>query len=81
MVVGISAIILNCLCAIGALAGPVAIGLAIGARRQIRAANGARAGGGLAITGLVTGIVATVIGLLYVAYIVVTLVMDASNTN
>lgn len=58
MVVGIISIIF---CYVGLVLGPVAIGLAVSARRQIAERRGAETGDGMALAGLITGIIGTVI--------------------
>ncbi len=58
----------------GVILGPVAIGLALASRRRIRAAAGTLRGDGLAVTGLVLGILGTAIS-------VVWLVVFIANPN
>jgi hypothetical protein len=71
MVVGIAAIPLICLCGVGFFMGIVAIILSAIARRQIRESNGAAGGSGMALAGLICGIVATALGVIYIGLQVV----------
>ncbi len=66
MIVGIIAAILGLIGACGVIFGPVAIVLAIFGRRQVAAAQGAQKGGGMATAGLVLGIVATVLSIVWI---------------
>lgn len=61
-------------CGFGGLSGLVAIGLAATGRRRIRNSAGSEAGDGLALAGLITGAVATAIGLLAVAFVVIAVI-------
>ena len=74
MVLGIISIVF---CYVGLIIGPVAIGLAVSARRQINDSRGAQTGGGMAVAGLVTGIVGTVIWAGFIALIVIGLSVGA----
>ena len=58
MITGIVSIVF---CYLGVLIGPVAIVLAVLAKKDIKQSNGMRTGGGMATAGLITGIVGTVI--------------------
>lgn len=60
MIVGIVSIVV---CYVGVLIGPVAIVLAVQAKKDIRRSNGTQTGDGMATAGLITGIVGTVIWL------------------
>ena len=58
LICGIIAIPLSVVCC-GIVLGPIAIGLALNAKRQIRNSRGALTGEGLATAGLICGIIAT----------------------
>jgi len=73
MIVGIAAIPAACACGIGFIAGIVAIVLAVLAKRQINEANGTLGGSGMATAGLVCGIVAAVMGGLYLGWLAVSI--------
>lgn len=60
MIVGIVSIVF---CYLGVLIGPVAIVLAVQAKKDIKRSNGTRTGDGMATAGLITGIVGTVVWL------------------
>jgi len=69
MITGVSTLVLSWCCGLGVL-GLVAVFLGVRARTEIRLAGGAESGEGLAVTGIVTGVLATVIGLLTVVVVV-----------
>lgn len=69
MITGVSTLVLSWCCGLGVL-GLVAVFLGLRARTEIRLAGGAQSGEGLAVAGIVTGILATLIGLLTVVVIV-----------
>lgn len=60
MITGIVSIVL---CYLGIFVGPVAIVLAVMAKKDIKLSNGAQTGEGMATAGLVTGIIGTVVWL------------------
>lgn len=66
---------------VGVVCSPIAIWLGIWARRQIRADPRRYAGDGVALGGLVTGIVGTVLGLVAVALIAALIALFASSLN
>lgn len=66
MIVGIVAAVLSLIGACGAIFGPVAIGLAIPGRRRVAASQGAEKGAGMATAGLVLGVVATVLSVVWI---------------
>ena len=73
MITGVSTLVLSWCCGLGVL-GLVAVFLGVRARTEIRLAQGAEAGDGLAVAGIVTGALATLIGLLTVVLVVLVLV-------
>ncbi|MEV7396140.1 DUF4190 domain-containing protein [Aeromicrobium sp. NPDC092404] len=66
MITGIVAIVLGLIGACGVIFGPVAIGLGIPGRRQVAASQGTQKGGGMATAGLVLGIIATVLSVIWI---------------
>lgn len=73
MVTGVSTLVLSWCCGLGVL-GLVAVFLGLRARTEIRLAGGAESGEGLAVTGIVTGVLATLVGLLTVVLVVLVIV-------
>lgn len=68
LVTGITTLILSWCCGLGVV-GLVAVVLGVKARAEIRASGGAQSGEGVATAGIVTGIVAVLLGLLVLALI------------
>lgn len=68
LVTGIAALVLSWCCGLG-LAGIVAIVLGVKARNEIRASGGTQEGDGLALGGIITGVVAVVLGVLILVLI------------
>lgn len=66
---------------VGAVCSPIAIGLGIWARRQIRADPRRYAGDGVALGGLITGIVGTVLAVIAVALVVALVALVATAFN
>ena len=66
LITGVSSVVLSWCCGLG-LAGLVAIVLGVKARREIRLSGGRLHGDGLALAGIVTGLVAVVLGVLVLA--------------
>lgn len=73
MVTGVSSLVLSWCCGLGVL-GLVAVFLGVRARTEIRLSAGTQSGDGLAIAGIVTGALATVVGLLVVVLVVLVVV-------
>lgn len=70
MVVGIVAFPLGCLCGIGWLGSPVALGLGIAARRRIRESGGLLDGEAMATAGIVLGSIGLLLILVVIAFII-----------
>ena len=68
MILGIVSIVFCCL---GVLIGPAGIIVSVLGRKDIQRSNGAEAGEGMAIAGLITGIVGTVVQALFIFLIVI----------
>ena len=73
MITGVSTLVLSWCCGLGLL-GVVAVFLGVRARTEIRLAGGAESGEGLAVAGIVTGVLAALIGLLTVVLVVLVVV-------
>ena len=73
MITGIVSIVF---CYLGVLIGPVAIVLSVLGRKEIKRSNGTQTGDGMAMAGLVTGIVGTVIWLGVDVLVVLAVVND-----
>ncbi len=69
MITGVSTLVLSWCCGLGLL-GLVAVFLGLRARTEIRLAGGTQSGDGLAIVGIVTGVLATLLGLLTLVLVV-----------
>ena len=68
LVCGIISMVLSAFCVFpGIILGPVAIGLACSARSKISRSRGSLTGDGMAIAGLILGILGTLAGILYTA--------------
>jgi hypothetical protein len=77
LVTGIASLVLSWCCGLG-LVGIVAIVLGAKARKEIEASGGAQQGDGLALGGIVTGAIAAVLGLLFLALIALAIITGAS---
>jgi len=75
---GIGSIVLTLCCGLGIL-GVVPIVLGVKARGEIRAAGGQQEGDGMALAGIITGAVALVLSLVFIAVIVVSIVSGTAN--
>jgi hypothetical protein len=75
---GIGSIVLTLCCGLGIL-GVVPIVLGVKARAEIRATGGQQEGDGMALAGIITGAVAIVLSLLFIAAIVVSIVTGTAN--
>jgi len=64
------AVVLGCLCGIGWLGSPVAVGLGFMGRKKITESGGQLDGDGLALAGMIVGGVGTAFFLLWLAFIV-----------
>ena len=73
MITGVSTLVLSWCCGLGVL-GLVAVFLGMRGRTEIRLSGGTQSGEGLAIAGIVTGVLATLIGLLSVVLVVLVVV-------
>lgn len=73
MITGVSTLVLSWCCGLGLL-GVVAVFLGVRARTEIRLAGGAESGEGLAVAGIVTGVLAVLIGLLTVVLVALVVV-------
>ncbi len=62
MICGVTGIILSCVWGLGAILGVIAVVMALNARKRLSRPNTKFRGRGMAITGLVTGLVAIVLG-------------------
>ena len=69
MITGVSTLVLSWCCGLG-LVGLVAVFLGLRARTEIRLSGGAQSGDGLAIVGIVTGVIAALVGLLTLVLVV-----------
>jgi len=76
LVTGVASLVLSWCCGLG-LAGVVAIVLGVKARREIAASGGRLKGDGIALSGIVTGAIAVVLGVLILVLIVVAVVAGA----
>jgi hypothetical protein len=72
LVTGVASLVLSWCCGLGVV-GVVAIVLGVKARNEIRASGGTQQGDGLALGGIVTGIIAVVFGVLILVLIAVAL--------
>ncbi|VXC00482.1 DUF4190 domain-containing protein [Aeromicrobium sp. 9AM] len=66
MIVGIVSILF---CYVGLVIGPVAIFLAVQAKKEIKQSNGTQTGEGMATAGLITGIVGTVVQVMLITLV------------
>lgn len=73
MVTGVSTLVLSWCCGLGLL-GLVAVFLGLRARTEIRLSDGSQSGEGLAVAGIVTGVLAALIGLLSIVLVVLVVV-------
>ncbi len=69
LITGIATLVLSWCCFLGIL-GPVAVFLGFKARSEIKSSGGAQSGDGLALAGIITGAVATLIGLAGLAFLI-----------
>lgn len=72
MITGVSTLVLSWCCGLGVL-GLVAVFLGVRARTEIRLSGGTQAGEGLAVAGIVTGAVATLVGVIVVVLVALVL--------
>jgi len=79
MWVGIGSVLLAFCCGLGGISGIVAIVLGVKARSEIRLRNGEQGGDGMALTGIITGSVAIVVGLAILVLIVVAFASDGGS--
>ena len=75
---GIASIVLTLCCGLGIL-GVVPIVLGVKARGEIRATGGQQEGDGMALAGIITGAVALVLSLVFIAVIVLSIVSGSAN--
>ena len=75
---GIASIVLTLCCGLGVL-GVVPIVLGVKARGEIRATGGQQEGDGMALAGIITGAVALVLSLVFIAVIVLSIVSGSAN--
>ncbi|HET9761680.1 MAG TPA: DUF4190 domain-containing protein [Nocardioidaceae bacterium] len=75
---GIGSIVLTLCCGLGIL-GVVPIVLGVKARGEIRAAGGQQEGDGMALAGIITGAVAIVLSLAFIAVIAISIVSGTAN--
>jgi hypothetical protein len=68
LVTGIASLVLSWCCGLG-LVGIVAVVLGAKARKEVAASGGTQQGDGLALGGIVTGVIAAVLGLLFLVLI------------
>jgi len=81
MVLGIVAAALCCLPAVGPVCGIIAIVLFVRFNRDFQASGRTLGGRGMAIAGLVTGIVGTAIGAIYsVYYLIVVIILGSAGS-
>ena len=76
---GIGSLVLTFCCVVPGLAGAVAVVLGIRARNEVRQSGGQQSGDGMALAGIITGAVAIVLSLLFIAAIVVSIVTGTAN--
>lgn len=76
LVTGIASLVLSWCCGFGVV-GVVAVVLGVKARNEIRASGGTQQGDGLALGGIITGVIALVLGLLILALVVIALAAGA----
>jgi len=75
---GIGSIVLTLCCGLGIL-GVVPIVLGVKARGEIRAAGGQQEGDGMALAGIITGAVAIVLSLAFIAVIAISILSGTAN--
>lgn len=80
LIVGITTLVLSWCCGVGIL-GAVAIVLGVRARGEVQASQGRQTGEGMAVAGIVTGVLAMLIGLASVAVIILALVSGGYRYN
>lgn len=76
---GIAALVLSLCCGAGILLGPVSIVLGAMARREIRTGGGQQGGSGIALSGIITGVVALVLSLAAIAFLVLALLQAGAG--
>lgn len=76
LVTGVASLMLSWCCGLG-VTGVVAIVLGVKARREIAASGGRLKGDGIALSGIVTGAIAIVLGVLILVLIIVAVVAGA----
>jgi hypothetical protein len=81
MVLGIVGIVMVCAYGIGLVCAIVALSLAPGAKREIRASNGWKTGEGMVKAGVICSWITVGLGLLFAAFIVVGLVLSAASST
>lgn len=80
LITGISALVLAlCSCGLGGVVGIVAVFLGFAGRANIKASGGRESGEGMALGGIITGILATLIALAAIAFFAV--VIATGNTD
>ena len=78
LITGITTLVLSWCCGAGVL-GLVAVVLGMKARSEIRASAGRQSGDGMALAGIITGVVAVLIGLATVVYVVIAIAGMSGN--
>jgi len=73
MILGIVSIVF---CYLGVLIGPAGIVLSVMGRKEIKRSNGAETGDGMAVAGLITSIVGTVVWLALDVLVVLAIIND-----
>lgn len=80
LIVGIATLVLSWCCGAGVL-GIVAIVLGVRARGEIQASQGRQTGEGMAVAGIVTGVLAVLVGLASLAVIIIAVVSGGYSGN
>ena len=80
LITGISTLVLSWCCGLGII-GLVAVFLGFKARSEIRSSGGTQSGEGLALAGIITGAIATLIGLLGLAFLILAIASGNAEWN
>lgn len=78
LITGITTLVLSWCCGLGVF-GLVAVALGLKGRAEVRRSEGAQTGDGLALAGIVTGAIATVVGLAVIVLIILVVVSGKTD--
>lgn len=78
LVTGITTLVLFWCCGLGVL-GVAAIVLGVKARHEISTSGGAQSGDGMALAGIITGAVAVVLGLVFLAVVIIAIASGSAE--